>query len=98
MSAWYVFATMGFYPVNPANGLYYFGSPSLNKATINLPGGKTFKMVAENNSKQNVYIQSVRLNGKPYSKHYISHNDIMNGGELHFIMGAEPKVRVNRNE
>ena len=95
MSACYVFATLGFYPVNPANGLYYFGSPSLNEATIHLPNGKTFKMVAENNSKQNVYIQSIRLNGEPYFKHYITHNDIMNGGELHFIMGPEPKVSVN---
>ncbi|WP_346857371.1 GH92 family glycosyl hydrolase [uncultured Draconibacterium sp.] len=89
MSAWYVFASMGFYPVNPANGVYYFGSPSLNEAEIKLPYGKVFKMTAENNNKENIYIQSVTLNGKDYPEHFINHSDIMNGGELHFVMGAE---------
>jgi predicted alpha-1,2-mannosidase len=91
MSAWFVFASMGFYPVNPANGLYHFGSPSLNEATINLPNGKTFKMIAENNSENNVYIQSITLNGKLYSERFLTHHQIIEGGELIFEMGAEPK-------
>jgi predicted alpha-1,2-mannosidase len=91
MSAWYVFATMGLYPVNPANGLYYFGSPSLNEATMNLPTGKTFKIIAAHNNKNNVYIESITLNGEDYTKNYITHQDIMTGGELRFTMGAKPK-------
>jgi len=90
MSAWYVFASMGFYPVNPANGLYYFGSPSLQKAVLNLPDGKTFTVTAENNSPKNVYIQSVLLNGEVYSKRFISHQEIVSGGTLTFVMGPEP--------
>lgn len=92
MSAWYVFASLGFYPVNPANGRYYFGSPLLNEATIKFPNGKTFKMIAENNSQKNIYIQSITLNGKPHTESYISHHQIMNGGELIFEMGSDPKT------
>jgi predicted alpha-1,2-mannosidase len=91
MSAWYVYATMGFYPVNPANGIYYFGSPSLNKASINLPNGKMFTITMENNSEENIYIQTINLNGEEYSKNYITHKDIMMGGDLHFVMGAKHK-------
>uniref|UniRef100_UPI00321710CA GH92 family glycosyl hydrolase n=1 Tax=uncultured Draconibacterium sp. TaxID=1573823 RepID=UPI00321710CA len=91
MSAWYVFASMGFYPVNPANGIYHFGSPSLNEAVIQLPEGNSFKIIAENNSKENVYIQSITLNGVEYKKDHIAHKDIMAGGELHFVMGPAPK-------
>ncbi len=90
MSAWYVLSSMGLYPVNPANGAYVFGSPLFNEAKITLPEGKTFKMIAENNSHENMYIQSVTLNGEPYSKSYILHSDIEKGGELKFVMGAEP--------
>jgi putative alpha-1,2-mannosidase len=73
MSAWYVFSSIGFYPVNPANGAYVFGSPLFDEAEIELPEGKTFKVVAENNSKQNIYIQSATLNGQPYEKTFITH-------------------------
>lgn len=86
MSAWYVFATMGFYPVNPANGIYYLGSPSLDKAVINLPNGKKFTIKAENNSTENIYVKSVELNGKTLNKRYITHQQIMEGGELLFTM------------
>jgi predicted alpha-1,2-mannosidase len=92
MSAWYVYASLGFYPVNPANGIYHFGSPSLKQAKLNLPNGKTFTMVAENNSEKNVYIQSISLNGENYTEHFITHKDIMNGGELRFVMGPKPKL------
>lgn len=92
MSAWYIFSSLGFYPVNPANGVYVFGSPAVNEATIHLPEGKEFKIVAENNSDQNIYIQSVELNGQPYEKSYITHQDLSAGGSLKFVMGSNPNV------
>jgi predicted alpha-1,2-mannosidase len=90
MSAWYVFSAMGMYPVNPAAGIYVFGSPVIDEATIAVHGGKSFTIVTKNNSPENLYIQSVELNGKPYSKSYITHPDIIAGGELTFVMGPEP--------
>jgi len=96
MSAWYVFSSLGFYPVNPANGAYVFGSPLFDKAEIQLPEGKTFKVVAENNSKENIYIQSATLNGQPYKKTFITHKDILNGGELVFVMGKEPNQEFGK--
>lgn len=85
MSAWYILSAMGIYQVEPAGGRYYFGSPLLNKASIKVPGGK-FEFVAHNNSDNNIYIKSIRLNGKPYKKNYIDHRDIMAGGKLEFFM------------
>ncbi|MCD8742205.1 GH92 family glycosyl hydrolase [Mucilaginibacter roseus] len=93
MSAWYVLSSLGFYPVNPANGNYVFGSPLFNEAVINLPEGKKFKLTARNNSDENKYIQSVTLNGKPYTKAYISHTELMKGGELVFVMGNKPNLK-----
>ncbi len=90
MSAWYVFSAMGIYPVNPAAGVYVFGSPLVDKATIALPGGKSFAIVAKNNSPENLYIQSAELNGKPHTKSFITHPDIVAGGELTLVMGPEP--------
>jgi putative alpha-1,2-mannosidase len=90
MSAWYVLSSMGIYPVNPANGAYVFGSPVFNEAEIGLPGGKSFKIVAENNNAENIYIQSAELNGQPYEKSFITHKDILNGGTLKFTMGSQP--------
>ena len=90
MSAWYIFSSMGFYPVNPANGVYAIGSPILKSASIILSNGKSFSMAVKNPGKQNIYIQSVKLNGKPYYKTYITQNDIMDGSALEFIMGAKP--------
>ncbi|WCT14255.1 GH92 family glycosyl hydrolase [Mucilaginibacter jinjuensis] len=90
MSAWYIFSAMGFYPVNPANGVYAIGSPILKSAAIRLPNGKTFKVNVENAGTLNRYIQSVKLNGRTYNKTYITQNDIMNGSTLEFIMGAKP--------
>lgn len=96
MSAWYVFSSLGFYPVNPANGAYVFGSPLFDKAEIQMPEGKTFKVVAENNSKENIYIQSAKLNGQPYEKTYITHKDILQGGELIFVMGNTPNKEFGK--
>lgn len=91
MSAWYVFSALGFYPMNPANGEYVFGSPIVYKAIIQLENGKKFTVIAENNSSKNIYKQSVILNGKNYDKKHILHSDIMSGGELKFIMGNKKK-------
>ena len=90
MSAWYIFSSMGFYPVNPANGMYVFGSPLFDKVRISLPGNKQFVVKANNLSDDNIYIQSVLLNGKPYTKAFITHKDIVAGGELEFTMGETP--------
>jgi predicted alpha-1,2-mannosidase len=90
MSAWYVLSSMGFYPVNPANGAYVFGSPLFNEVTIDLPEGKSFKIIAENNNPENIYIQSATLNGQSYTKSFITHKEIINGGELVFKMGNAP--------
>ena len=90
MSAWYMLSSFGFYPVNPSQGIYVFGSPHFDKVTLNLPKGKKFVVEAVNNSKKNIYIQSVKLNGKDYSKSFISHADIINGGTLKIIMGDKP--------
>ena len=90
MSAWYVISTMGLYQVEPAGGKYVFGSPLFNEAEMKVANGKTFRIVAKNNSKDNIYIQSVKLNGKDYKKSYIYYNDIMRGGTLEFTMGNKP--------
>lgn len=90
MSAWYVMSSLGFYPVNPSNGVYVFGSPLFDKSTIKLKDGKRFIIETVNNSKENLYIQSVELNGREYRKSYITHNDIASGGILKFIMGDKP--------
>jgi len=93
MSSWYLFSALGFYPVCPGDGKYILGSPLVNDAEINLENGKTFKIITKNNSKKNQYIQSVNLNGKKYTKTYISHDDIMTGGLLEFVMGDKPKYK-----
>ena len=90
MSSWYIFSSLGFYPVCPGDLKYYIGAPLHGKATINLGNGKKFTVIAKNNPVGNKYVQSVTLNGKPYNNVYISHDDIMHGGELVFVMGSMP--------
>ena len=90
MSAWYMLSALGFYQLEPAGGRYIFGSPIVDKATLKVGNGKIFTIVANNNSPKNIYIQSVKLNGKDYTKSYINHTDITNGGELIFEMGSKP--------
>lgn len=90
MSAWYVLSAMGFYQVEPAGGKYVFGSPILDEAIVKVKNGKTFRVVAKNNSVENKYIQSVTLNGKVYDKYYIDFKDIEGGGVLEFEMGNTP--------
>ncbi len=96
MSAWYILSAIGFYPLNPANGIYCIGSPQLEKAVINLDEGKKFTITTKNVSKENIYIQSAKLNGNEYSKSYITHMDITNGGTLEFIMGNQPNKNWGR--
>lgn len=93
MSAWYIFSSIGFYPVNPVNGMFVFGSPIADEVTIKLNNGKKFNVKALNNSLVNKYIQSIKLNGKPYSKSYILYKDIMNGGNLEYQMGKLPNKK-----
>ena len=90
MSAWYVFGALGFYPVNPVSGKYIIGTPMLEEAVIQLPDGKTFTIKAPRKEHNEIYIRSMRLNGKKYTKNYITHQDIMNGGTLEFVMTASP--------
>ena len=92
MSAWYILSSMGLYQVEPAGGKYIFGSPLFNKAVVSVGGGKTFTIEAKNNSPENIYIQSAKLNGKPYTRSYIDYRDIMRGGTLQFVMGNKPSA------
>ena len=91
MSAWYILSSLGMYEVEPAGGRYWFGSPLFDRAEIAVPGG-TFTIVAENNSSENKYIRRVWLNGRPYTKPWIGHDEVMAGGELRFEMDDEPHV------
>lgn len=90
MSAWYVFGALGFYPVNPVSGEYVIGTPMLEEAVIQLPGRKTFTVKAPRKEDNEVYICSMKLNGEKYTKNYITHQDIMKGGILEFVMTASP--------
>lgn len=90
MSAWYALSAMGFYPVTPGDPIYAIGSPLFDEVAIHLENGKTFTIKAKNNSSKNTYIQSATLNGRDYSKSFLSHKAMMSGGELIFKMGSEP--------
>ncbi|MBS1813451.1 MAG: GH92 family glycosyl hydrolase [Acidobacteria bacterium] len=90
MSAWLLFTAMGFYPVNPASGNYMIGSPLYHRMSLRLANGKTFTVLAQNNSATNVYIQSATLNGKPLNKPVLAWEDLQRGGTLRFVMGAKP--------
>lgn len=90
MSAWYVFSALGLYPVNPVGGCYEIGTPLFEKMELALPGGKTFTMLAPGVSRENLYVQSVKWNGRPYTKSYLTHDQIANGGTLEFEMASRP--------
>ncbi|WP_117882976.1 GH92 family glycosyl hydrolase [Aureibaculum luteum] len=94
MSSWYIFSALGFYPVNPAEGVYSFGSPIIKDAKLSLKDGKTFEIKVKNNSKENIYIQSIQLNGEELHGNKILHSEIMNGGTLIFTMGKKP-AKIN---
>ncbi len=97
-SAWYVFSAIGFYSVCPGAGQYVFGSPLFDKVTLHLENGKTFTVNAKNNSLENVYIKSGRINGKSYSKNFIYHVDVLKGGVLDFEMGKTPNTERGINK
>lgn len=86
MSAWYILSSLGIYQVEPAGGRYMFGSPLFDKAVVNVGQGKTFTIIAHNNSAKNVYVHQIKLNGRPYKKLYIDYKDIVSGGTLEFFM------------
>jgi predicted alpha-1,2-mannosidase len=97
MSSWYVLSSLGFYPVNPAQGVYSFGSPLFSTATINLENGKKFIIKALNNNTKNSYIQSIELNGQKIQRNYITQKEINEGGILVFKMGALPNKNTKNN-
>lgn len=90
MSAWYVWSSLGFYPLNPASGEYEIGRPLFNKAKINLPNGRTFTIIANNVSKDNMYIQRIVLNGEELDRTYITDKEIQEGGVIVFEMSDKP--------
>ena len=92
-SAWYVFSALGFYPVCPATDQYIMGAPLFKKAVIHLENGKTFEISAPENSAENFYIDDMKLNGKRYTRNYITHGDLMRGGRMDLDMSAEPNTR-----
>ena len=90
MSAWFVFSAMGFYPVDPISGQYEIGTPMFPRVELKLANGKTFTVSATAVSRENIYIQSVKVNGEPYKKSYLTHDLIMSGATVEFEMGAAP--------
>lgn len=97
MSSWYILSSLGFYQVEPAGGVYVFGSPLFDEVELNVGNGKTMRIIATDNAPENMYIQSVKLNGKPYTKSYIMHADLVAGGTLEFVMGAVPNKEFGMN-
>lgn len=89
MSAWYVLSAMGFYPVNPVSGQYEIGSPLFNQVKISLPEGKVFTLTAKNLSDENIYVKSVTIDGKPWNKSYITHQQIIDGANVELEMTSE---------
>ena len=98
MSAWAVWSMMGMFPANPANGEYVFGSPVFDEVNLKLPTGKAMLIKARNNSKANIYIQSIAWNGKPYNKSFIAHADLLKGGVLEFTMGDKPNRKFGNEQ
>ncbi|NUY81515.1 glycoside hydrolase family 92 protein [Flavobacterium sp. MAH-1] len=91
MSAWYIFTSLGFYPVAPGSDQYALGSPLVKKATLKFENGKTLVISAKNQSEKNVYVSKIELNGKEIPRDFISHSQLVNGGELTFYMSPKPK-------
>jgi predicted alpha-1,2-mannosidase len=92
MSAWLLFTSLGFYPVAPGSNEYVIGRPFVEEATLHLPNGKTFKVVAKNLSSANAFIQSVTLNGKPLTRMFLRHEELIHGGELRFVMSPKTEA------
>ncbi len=97
-SAWYVFSAIGFYPVTPGTGEYVFGSPLFNAVTLRFENGKKLVIRARKNSKENLYVQSIKFNGKPVRTNFVTHADLLRGGTLIFHMGPEPEMTRGTDE
>jgi predicted alpha-1,2-mannosidase len=93
MSAWYIFNAMGFYPVCPGSNCYVIGSPTVRRAVMHLSNGKRFTMIAERLSADNIYVQSVRLNGKVWDQAYLPYDEMKHGGTIVFTMGPKPSTK-----
>jgi len=98
MSSWYIFSSLGFYPVNAADGIYVIGTPLWQHASIQLANDKTFSISSQNASKENIYIEKVLLNGKELNRSYIHHSEIINGGSLEYIMSKQPNKNLWTNK
>ena len=98
MSAWHIMSALGFFQVNPSNGVYVIGSPSFTSATIHLADGKTFKVIAHDNNEKNVYVKSAKLNGKTLKRSYLNYQEIMNGGTLELFMSPTPNKNFGKAE
>ncbi|MGG7058806.1 GH92 family glycosyl hydrolase [Clostridium tertium] len=98
MSAWYIFSALGFYPVSMGNDEYAIGSPLFEEMTVHLDNGKSITVKANNNSNENIYIQSMKLNGEDYTKNYLKHSDIANGATIEFTMGSTPNKNWGSSE
>ena len=92
-SAWYVFSSMGFYPVSPGTNEYVFGAPLFDKITLQLENGNNFVINSQNNSKENFYVDDIQLNGAEYDKNFIKHSTILDGGEITFSMTNTPNKK-----
>jgi predicted alpha-1,2-mannosidase len=92
MSAWYLFSCLGFYPVCPGSLEYVIGSPCVEEGSLDVGGGRKFVVKADNLSRENVYVRALTLNGKPLDRCFITHEDIVRGGELRFLMSAVPNT------
>jgi predicted alpha-1,2-mannosidase len=92
MSAWFLFSSLGFYPVAPGSDQYSLGSPAIKTAVLKLENGRTLTIEAQNQSDKNVYVQKVSVNGKEIDRNYITHAEIMNGGRITFLMSDKPKA------
>jgi putative alpha-1,2-mannosidase len=92
MSAWLIFTSLGFYPVAPGSNEYVIGRPFVDEATLHLPNGNTFKVIDENLSSSNAFIKAVTLNGKPLARMFLRHEELIRGGELHFVMSTKAEA------
>jgi len=97
-SAWYVFSALGFYPVCPGTDEYVIGAPLFKKATLHFENGNNLVIDAQNNSKENLYIESLRVNGQESTRNYLKHADLLQGGTIKFKMGSQPNLNRGIND